>query len=63
MSQELKAVAKQMIAEAVDEFLMPWGDTWPASQVLFRGCLEHTAYHGGQLAYVQTLLGDTQDHF
>jgi hypothetical protein len=46
-----------------EAFAMPWGDTWPAKTILFRGCLEHTAYHGGQLAYIQTLLGDTQDHF
>jgi len=44
-------------------FQMYWGVTWPAKDVLFRGCAEHTAYHGGQLAYIQRLLGDTKDHF
>lgn len=42
---------------------MYWGATWKAWEVVFRGCAEHTAYHGGQLAYIQRLLGDTQDHF
>lgn len=42
---------------------MYWGETWTAEKVLFRGCAEHTAYHSGQLAYIQRLLGDTEDHF
>ncbi|MCL6642024.1 MAG: DinB family protein [Candidatus Bipolaricaulota bacterium] len=42
---------------------MYWGDRWPAEKVLLRGCAEHTAYHSGQLAYIQRLLGDTEDHF
>ncbi|MCI2430862.1 DinB family protein [Candidatus Acetothermia bacterium] len=42
---------------------MAWGETWTAQKVLFRGFGEHTAYHSGQIAYIQRLLGDTQDHF
>lgn len=42
--------------------LMAWGETWTVQKVLFRGFGEHTAYHSGQLAYIQRLLGDTEDH-
>lgn len=42
---------------------MAWGETWTAQKVLFRGFGEHTAYHSGQLAYIQRLLGDAEDHF
>ncbi len=55
--------ATDQLTSLEEAFAMPWGETWPAKTILFRGCWEHTAYHGGQLAYIQTLLGDTQDHF
>jgi uncharacterized damage-inducible protein DinB len=71
--ESLKAFIQENLRElwsAIDrlqDFAHPcsmyWGETWTAEKVLFRGCAEHTAYHSGQLAYIQRLLGDTEDHF
>lgn len=71
--ESLKAVIERSLNEiraAINQLkdfdqlcYMYWGVTWTAEKVLFRGCAEHTAYHSGQLAYIQRLLGDTEDHF
>lgn len=41
---------------------VPWGGTWTLRR-LITSPSAHLAYHWGQLCYLQTLWGDTQDHW
>ena len=57
----------EAIAEVRDEQLkenkeMPWGETWSMTR-LVSAPSAHIAYHWGQLAYLQTLWGDQEDHY
>lgn len=44
-----------------EEVELPWGNRTKL-QVIYSN-LAHITYHEGQLNYIQTLLGDTEDHY
>lgn len=71
--EQAKAVARdnfQSFVKTVDglsekdlqqEVSAPFGGKIPCSQLIVLAA-RHTAYHLGQLCYLQTILGDTEDH-
>lgn len=54
----LRGLNKERMAETVDFF----GMDMTVEQILELPVIE-AAHHHGQIAYIQTLLGDTKDHF
>ena len=60
--EELRAALQAVTPESLaEERTMPWGASMPLGQYIFRPSY-HLAYHDGQLAYIQLLLGDTEFH-
>ncbi len=61
-AQELRATLEALKPDSLaEERTMPWGASMPLGQYIFRPAY-HLAYHDGQLAYIQLLLGDTEFH-
>jgi len=54
----VKGLSDKDLAREVE---LPWGKETVASAV--GGNFWHVTYHQGQLNYIQTLLGDREDHF
>ena len=49
-------------ATLTNELPMPFGATFPVSRVVSMPVVD-ILHHHGQIAYIQTLLGDTESHF
>ena len=58
LGQTVRATTDEQLRE---ERQMPWGERWKMTRVLTAPGA-HIAYHWGQLCYLQTLLGDIEDH-
>jgi uncharacterized damage-inducible protein DinB len=54
----VKGLSEKDLAREVE---LPWGKETVASAI--GGNFWHVTYHQGQLNYIQTLLGDREDHF
>ncbi len=48
--------------EIAAEGAAPWGAQMPRAKIAAMAA-SHTAYHDGQLNYIQTLYGDAEDHW
>ncbi len=55
----LEALPESRLVEMVD---LPWGGSMAINDLIFSPSY-HTAYHCGQLNYIQTLLDDNERHF
>jgi uncharacterized damage-inducible protein DinB len=58
LEQTIRATTDEQLRE---ERQMPWGEHWKMTR-LITAPSAHIAYHWGQLCYLQTLLGDTEDY-
>ena len=55
----VRALAPESLQGTVE---MPFGGTWPRERVVTLPVFD-LIHHHGQIAYIQTLLGDTESHF
>jgi uncharacterized damage-inducible protein DinB len=61
IGREFVAVVQALSSQDLErEVEMPWGQQTVAQVILDN--YWHLSYHEGQLNYIQTLLGDTEDH-
>ena len=58
LSEAISNLEDSQLAETRD---MPWGETWDMPRLIVTSST-HISYHWGQLAYLQTMWGDTDDH-
>lgn len=63
MSSNYAAMLRTMSPESLEGTVeMPFGGTWPRERVASLPIFD-LIHHHGQIAYIQTLLGDTESHF
>lgn len=63
MSEKYASTLRAMAPESLEGTVeMPFGGTWPRERVASLPIFD-LVHHHGQIAYLQTLLGDTESHF
>ncbi len=58
LSQVISVISDAQLRE---KRTMPWGEEWEIPRLLATAS-SHITYHWGQLAYLQTMWGDLEDH-
>lgn len=56
-----QAIGSLNDAQLREKRTMPWGEEWEMPRLLVTAST-HLSYHWGQLAYLQTMWGDLEDH-